>query len=106
VDKKAQEAYLLRVQNPAEVRALTTKEAELLSRLLNTEPAMRALAAIYWQARQIPMELIGLDFSEPKSVHLATRVQGQIQGVQNTIEALLEMTGAPTDEESGEPENE
>lgn len=97
--------YLERIQNPTEIRPLTEKEAELLGRLLNTEPAIRALTIIHWKALQIPRELMNLNFADPQQASIATKAQGQIIGIQNAILELLELTETPSDE-SGEPENE
>jgi hypothetical protein len=108
VNKATQAAYFHRIESPTELRPLTDKEAELLGRLLNSEPLIRALTVIYWQSRQIPMEFANMDLLDPKGAREATLAQGQMVGIRNTIEALLQLTEVPGDEEeeeSGETEN-
>lgn len=104
---KEQREYFIRKihESGSENQPLTEKDQELLQGILSSSVMVKALGLASNAAREIPMAILGLDLSKPENCHEASRAQGRVQGVLQTIELLFDLvtSAEEEDEDDGSP---
>jgi hypothetical protein len=86
---------------------LNDKDVDVLVQIYNSEPMLKALGKCFAVSQALPSLMMSLDLGDPVQVATASRVQGRVQGVTETIDYLLQMVTLPQeDEEDGSSDSE
>jgi len=78
---------------------LTDKDIEILVKIFSTEPMLKALGRVYSIAQVLPLQLVSVDLGDPSAVAAASRHQGKIEGLHNSIDYLLQLVTLPQEED-------
>ena len=85
---------------------MTEKEADVLGRVLNSDPMVKALAIIVHDAMGVRDRLVYADLGTPAGINEAARMQGLVLGAQHTIAALLNLSTEDEKDEEDDSQNE
>ena len=80
------------------VAEITDQDKDLLFDLLHTEPLLKALGQVLALANELPMQILGVDLTDPETRNAAIQCQGQFQGYINSLEVLFDLIALPEEE--------
>ena len=83
---------------------LTDKDIESLEKMLSSEPLLKALGQLYASAFNQAQEFMNVDFAQPESVAVASRIQGAVRGAMSMIQDIFNLTLQEEIEPNGSPE--
>ena len=96
-----QKARIWRMIQLDTMDSMSQKDVEVLCNIIHSEPMLKALALLYKNAQEVPMQFLQLNLGDDSQRAVASELQGRAKGIISTIDSLLDIITLPEEEDNG-----